>query len=785
MIFYICKHYSCRIYTQRMHKMLPTAVLLFSFTIFQWFTSFCHEQPLHGWQNKSSPESYVRKFIASSDTTGFENALKAINLNFVRLMTPTMVKLLLEGEKVAEKKHQKFLPGIYSLLRTYYLEKGDHSKNLEYSLREYHMISKAGKKAEMLWLLIDIGNLFFYERDYHQAGDFFREAEGIATRKGDKYALTVINLNYGLLAERTGRLREALQYHFQSVFFRKQTGNPKVLASNYIYIAGIYYLLNKPDSVIFYTRLAEDHYYHKGTEDGDLQTYLPSVLNKSYANYYLMLGKYDIAMEFLEKAKKHCIEHRLVYDYRDCVYSEAILYSNIKQYKKSIQLLTEILAFDKKNGVLHGQEEVYTLLVKSYKKLGDYKKATEALQNYNLIRDSIDKRGYHSQLNLMRTITSVYKKDQQLNENQQQLELKEIRNRQRLRERNTSYLILGIFAASKILLLIFFLKLIRNKKKLQRFHDKLVQQNNKIVENTMELEKSNEIRDRLFAVIAHDLRNPLNRVLMEFSVLEKSLPANAASNAMITLKETINLFESLLLWSKMDDKQTIYSPGRVELGQALGKIFHFFKTEVNARNISLKADDANLVAFADQNVLQTVLRNLVSNAVNAMGENGEIEIRQRDLNDGCMELTVTDSGPGFPEAIIRKFYSEKETKSLESKGFGLMLCKTLAKISHWTIDISNNPAGGAIVRISMPLYKERKTLQSCKPVGQLVLSPKWREKLAPVRSYQYYQISEIRKFIRSLGEIEEEDPQVWVSYVEAAVHEGSAEQFRELLVVLE
>lgn len=759
---------------------IPASLLILSFFLLSYGTA-CAQQ-FRGWNKEQTPEFYIRTFIQTSDTNGLSKALTAINQNRT-LLTDGMAQLLRKAEKVAEKEHNAYLANIYSLLITYYLREDDRPKYLEYLLLEYHRLSQTGQMREMMWLLVDIGNLFLIEHDYNQAGDFYKEAEGIARKRKEQHALNVIYLNYGLIAENKKQYPQALEYYRKASRTGHQRGTPDMRAMNYACIAGAYALLAVPDSVMHYAQLAEERYAAMKPEDQEFHEDLPSIINRTYADYHVLLGQNERALEYLQKAKNYALIRQIDYEYQANVYREAAVLYKMKKYSEGIRLLKGMLDFNESKGLFSEQKRTWEQIAEGYTKMNDYRHAAEALDNYRLVSDSLEKVSYNSELNLMRTITKVYQKDMNLSKARRLIDLKELRSRQQDRERNISYAIVGILVILIATLLGFYMKIRSNKQKLEILHDRLLRQNNKIVENAVELERSNEIRDRLFSVIAHDLRNPLNRLLVEFSLLEKALPDRATANATNTLRETISLFESLLLWSKMEDKTTIYSPVKTETAEQIGKIIHFFEPDASAQNITLLSPDQNFIVFADPNILQTMLRNLVSNAINAIGQNGSIIISQQEF-EGMVRLTISDTGPGFPDETIRKFYSDEESKSVQANGFGLMLCKVLARISRWAIDISNDEHG-AHVRILIPLYRQRAAQETVKSSDQLALPSAWKHKLSPLLAFKHYQTSDIRKFLRSLGMIDDEDTRQWVVHLEIAVHEANAGLFIKLLDMLE
>lgn len=189
-----------------------------------------------------------------------------------------------------------------------------------------------------------------------------------------------------------------------------------------------------------------------------------------------------------------------------------------------------------------------------------------------------------------------------------------------------------------------------------------------------------------------------------------------------------------------------------------------------------------LSTFADQNILQTLLRNIISNSIAALRKCDfpkVIEIETFVHNNYLIELLISDSGPGFPIEILHQFNQMEYEINAKRKGLGLSICKVLSKMSGWKIEISNNSKHkGASISVFIPIYNQ---IESKESTINLQVNSSIQKILFPLTEFKVYQTSEIRLFFRNLDL--ELDPFLsdWINEFEKAVNEGD-ERYYSLLI---
>ncbi len=226
--------------------------------------------------------------------------------------------------------------------------------------------------------------------------------------------------------------------------------------------------------------------------------------------------------------------------------------------------------------------------------------------------------------------------------------------------------------------------------------------------NNQELLTTNQMKDKLFSIIAHDLRNPLFALEEVTSLFQdKYLTVKELQKNILTLNETLEnnkfLLENLLQWSYI---QLGYSPIRFEqinLQKLVQESILLYKRIADKKKISVQENVSNnLFCKADEGVIRLILRNLISNAIKFTPKKGKIEISYGKKNSIAF-ISVKDNGIGIPRKKLKNFFAqshiEKHTRGTDGEGgsgFGLTLCKDFAERMNGQITIKSKENKGSI-----------------------------------------------------------------------------------------
>ncbi len=237
-----------------------------------------------------------------------------------------------------------------------------------------------------------------------------------------------------------------------------------------------------------------------------------------------------------------------------------------------------------------------------------------------------------------------------------------------------------------------------------------------IEEKTNELRRTIMGRDKLYSVIAHDLRGPMGSIKMVLNMLILKLSPNLIEEEMHgmlrmanqTTEEVFSLLDNLLKWTKsqIGRLNVVYQDTNLtEVAEGVIEIFSMM-AKMKEITIKLEAPEKTMI-YADIDMIKTVLRNLLSNALKFSPVNSEIVVRIYE-NDRDISIDVIDNGCGIEEKDQQKLlnldthFSTFGTNNEEGSGLGLLLCQDFINKNHGKFWFTSKPGQGSTFSFSVP-----------------------------------------------------------------------------------
>jgi len=233
---------------------------------------------------------------------------------------------------------------------------------------------------------------------------------------------------------------------------------------------------------------------------------------------------------------------------------------------------------------------------------------------------------------------------------------------------------------------------------------------------TEELVKSNAMKDKLFSIIAHDLRGPVGNFGAALEVLIENLDTfdkDTLSEILIDLKNSASrsyeLLQNLLKWARSQNNTIEFLPNVHHLNQIIQENVDLLQSSASQKQITIKAQiQGDLFVYADINMLKTILRNLLSNAIKFSFPKGMVIINA-DKSDNFAEIVVEDFGVGIKSENIEKLMTSHEhfstygTANEKGTGLGLSLCKDFIERNGGKIKIDSEEGKGTKIHFTLPV----------------------------------------------------------------------------------
>ncbi|WP_341272868.1 HAMP domain-containing sensor histidine kinase [Ancylomarina subtilis] len=225
----------------------------------------------------------------------------------------------------------------------------------------------------------------------------------------------------------------------------------------------------------------------------------------------------------------------------------------------------------------------------------------------------------------------------------------------------------------------------------------------------------NSTKDKFFSIIAHDLRNPFNALITLSSFLVDAIDSNdkeeakeLASIIETSSKQGFELLVNLLEWSRTQTGAIKYNPNLINLNRELKNPIQIIESIAESKQIRFKHDiNKNITAFADPNMIRTIVRNLLSNAVKFTPRVGIISIEANE-NETEIVIKIRDNGVGMSQEIIDDLFtidvntSAQGTEGETGTGLGLILCFEFVKKHKGRIWVESEKGKGSCFSFSIP-----------------------------------------------------------------------------------
>jgi two-component system CheB/CheR fusion protein len=236
--------------------------------------------------------------------------------------------------------------------------------------------------------------------------------------------------------------------------------------------------------------------------------------------------------------------------------------------------------------------------------------------------------------------------------------------------------------------------------------------------NELKLIELNATKDKFFSIIAHDLRNPFSNILGFADLLNKNYAKYDAEKMehitkqlYLSAKGTYNLLENLLEWSRTQSDKIPFEPKKINFLELCKTTVDDLSQNANSKNIILNCFVTEPIEiFVDRNMIKTVLRNLVSNAIKFTNNEGTINVFA-EKNADNVTITVSDNGIGMDENSIVKLFeltrkqSTSGTADEKGTGLGLVICKEFVEKHHGKIWAESELGKGSDFKFTVPISK--------------------------------------------------------------------------------
>lgn len=237
----------------------------------------------------------------------------------------------------------------------------------------------------------------------------------------------------------------------------------------------------------------------------------------------------------------------------------------------------------------------------------------------------------------------------------------------------------------------------------------------RVQERTIELKKINATKDRLFSIIGHDLKSPVAS-LQSISELIQYYNDKGQQEKLVELGDKISsaaknvnhLLDNLLNWALSQRNEIKYSPEKIRVYNLIEEVFQIYSDHIASKSIKFsQSTNKGTEIYADYNMVFSILRNVLSNAIKFTNPEGSVEILASE-KDEMLKLTIKDSGVGISSENIKTLFALKEKKSThgttgeKGTGLGMVLIKEFMDFNKGYIKVESSQQTGTSVHLFFP-----------------------------------------------------------------------------------
>ena len=635
-----------------------------------------------------------------------------------------------------------------NLMAEYYLSQGDYATahtQIDQALRA----AKLAKDSLNIGVaLAKAGATYFFQSQLDSA---IRDAEGsllyLQYQSPSDYA-TALNLISYIFSKRNQYLK-AIQYHIRALEIRKKLGNDNDIAKSYNSLGDFYVMQGNMAKAIEYYYASLVTSKKMGNQKGEaislnnigfVQTkqgnykeaaqnlHRALVLKKQWGNkkevaislYNLgvlnaQTKHYDSALFFLNQSLK--IRQNLQDKLGTATTLTAIgkVYSAQGNFTASLNYHQSAITIAENSLFKLVQAECYAGMAEVYLSMNKPKEFMDYFKRQQAIQDTLD-----VQINSAKIADLLEKleQDRQLLDNERAKAVRELDEAEKRRQQVIIFSLTG-FATLLFLLALLLYRFYRlrslSSTALEERNRKIMAQNAQLSASEGELKKLNEAKDRFFSIVAHDVRSPmasLNGLLKVYQDTEIAMSREESSALVGEISHQLDnvtiLLNDLLHWARNQMTQVTFRPELLSIGAITKKIVGLLSLDASAKRIGLHENIAiGFNVFADPNMLDFILRNLVANAIKFTPIGGQISI-SAELQGAMIEVAVSDNGLGISEEKLGEIFDPLKrspstgTAGETGSGLGLSLCKEFVERHGGQIGVRPNVPQGLIFTFSLP-----------------------------------------------------------------------------------
>ena len=587
----------------------------------------------------------------------------------------------------------------YQNLGALYAISGDYSRALRF---DNLALENSMGQRDSSNITIDYNNVandYYDLGEYDEAYFFFTQSYRVARAIDDSLRMAIALHNVGRVFKELGQYDRALEHLNLSLQMSHDIDD----------IEGVPYSLDEIGDVLL----------RQGKYDSALRVLLQSVnLTRQQnvmvleprtliklASVNLHSGNYANALAYYDTTYKLHARTGNDFGIAEVELGRGLVFMEQGRYDAAMQSINRSLTLAKQSNARTLEIRGYETLSSLYELKNDYKKSLDYFKQFKQLEDSLFSQDMQEKLLRDQIRFETEDKDTEIAALNEERDLKDDTIKKQEFIRN---ILVVVMALSVILLATVY----RSGQRRRQINTLLLRHQQEMETRSEELERLNQVKDKFFSIISHDLRSPINALAGLLDLLDKgAVKPEELPGHVHELKSRFNhtrtLLNNLLDWTLLQmDKLNLQSV-RIDLHKIVEENIQLLGS-VASKQIKLYNDiPPNTHAFADSNTVNLVIRNLMTNAIKFTNDGGEVRIDAADRGNEWL-ISVVDNGVGMNRDVIKILfdktapYTTRGTANEKGTGLGLILCKEFVEKNGGKIFVESEEGKGSKFSFTLP-----------------------------------------------------------------------------------
>lgn len=587
-------------------------------------------------------------------------------------------------------------------------------KYFQLALEEFYELKDSLNISETL---NNLGVAYHDLGDYDEALSYYLlSLESMGSLDDPEQMVTLYN-NIGLIYETNGLTEKALENLYKAYKIALESDLHNAITYPLHSLGETYFNHGEYDSALHYFLRSYQVDDSSGDQNGR------AINLQSMGKVYLQRKQFAQAESHLKEALEIQTKIEDKFEQTCTLTLLGKLYFQTKKYEQALDYVNRALMFAEKSNTKSQVKQATEVLSGIYRELQDYEKALYYTDLSNIYKDSIYNETKSKQLALIQLNKKEAENVALMTDNEFKSAI--LDDQQVLIEKQTyvvifisfglvlSFIVLSVLMNSNKDKNLANQRLIKQKQEIEKIIKELTILNENINRQKDDLQRSNQIKDKLLSIISHDFRSPLNSLegildLMTQGRISADEMQMISKELRVKVNITTSLLDNLLNWAKSQMHGIKPNPTFFDMKSLVEDTLHLLSTQAEKKDVRIyNRIEVSQEVFADYEMTKLIVRNLISNAIKFTSSGDKIFVKTTTENN-FLQFIVKDTGRGISEEEKSKLFTHESSSTLgtayeKGTGLGLLLCKDFVEKNGGYISVESEEGEGSTFAFTIPL----------------------------------------------------------------------------------